>query len=207
MRYRTYLTTEDERDEEWRFEFFNDRTISADPCPHCGSQGFWNAAWEVHGQFAQVAKDDERGDSALDSADSGKMQYIGCGNCGADLMRRGDSDLDPEKIPEEERRRNPDEPVVEDRVWRDDAPQFSAEDNPLVSDHAVTVRTVMTVDYELPMVSLAIHRERVGQQEFYHVTGRVNKEEHIKLGLHKTQKEANGELKRKQKELDFVERQ
>lgn len=65
----------------WYAELYPDGTLSADPCPNCGSEGFFNCATVVGAQYAQKADETQNGEWDIDDMGFERFIHVVCGNC------------------------------------------------------------------------------------------------------------------------------
>lgn len=123
---------------EWKYRLHTDLTLDADPCPYCGSEGFFNVGFTCSGQYAQILRPDDvgEGEYGLDDYGADKLTFAECGNCREALL-----DVDGEVGPEPHDPTDDDE--AEDDEWREIRRSEPAESNPLVPDRC-TVYEVWT---------------------------------------------------------------
>lgn len=188
----TVETGDEQIEERFRFQLYRDLSLDADPCPHCGSEGFFNASWTGSGQYAQVAPDDNEGEYSLDDLTSRRLKRLQCGNCREPLVVRGDdTSLHPKRLTTDDGARTPTEKLspydpdsANQRRWKLNADPPDPNTVPAVVDSVDGVGAIETIDGTSPEITLALYREPLHNGHQYHAvaiitgSGRID---HMKI--------------------------
>lgn len=66
---------------EWEATFHADGTLTADPCPACGAEGFFNVSGTFGAQLCASPGDTDEGEIAPDDLWFTRLTYVWCGEC------------------------------------------------------------------------------------------------------------------------------
>ena len=77
---------------EWECELHHNETITVDPCPYCDNEDVFTVCYGMTTQYAQTAREDEKGELAPDDITVSSPTFVSCDACNEVLLDEGDID-------------------------------------------------------------------------------------------------------------------